>query len=1076
MKPGLRNRIGVLFVYAVVTTALARAQGATSGSITGTVRDSQDLPLPAAHVTAVHEPSGSRYETVSRPDGRYTMPAMRVGGPYTVTAAFTGLQPMSQRDVMVGLGITSDVSFRLGAVVLSAEVAVAAQSSDVFSVARTGAATTIGRRALATLPTIGDRLNDFGRLVPQYTGGPGGGAFAGADNRQNNITVDGAYFNNSFGLSGQPGDRTGVAPITIEAIEEIQVNVAPYDVSQSNFVGAAVNVVTLSGDNEFRGASYYRFRDDSLVGTEAKGLPFDPGTFDFDKIGGWISGPVRKDRLSLFLSYEHETLATPGTPFRANTGTETVQGNTTRVLADDLDYLRTFVRNRFGYETGPYQGYGHTTPASRVLAKANANIDDRNKVTLRYNQLDSSADELVSNVSALGFGNRRSNTTGLTFKNSNYKSIENIASAVGEWSSVIGKASVNWLVAGYTTNDESRANEGEIFPFVDILEQGAVYTSFGFEPFTPSSELRYNTFQLQDTFRTARGKHSLTVGASFERFRSENVFFPGSQSVYVYNSQADFYADVAGMPVTLRRFQVRWSNIPGQDKPIQPLRVNYVGGYAQDEWTVTDHLLISAGARFDVPFFDDTGYANTEADGLVFRDRDGTPSRYSTATLPGAHIVWSPRIGVNWSPGEERRIQLRGGTGIFTGKPAYVWISNQIGNTGVLTGFEQLDNTTERPFSPNPDTYKPAAVTGAPAPLYELALTDPAFRFPQVWRTNLAVDRRLPWNMSGTLEGIYTQDVNGISYINANLPPADWRFVGADDRPRWTVNRIHSQITSAVVLDNAKQGHAWNLAASLAKTQRGGFLKAAYAYSRSRSTVQPGAVGVVAWSGNPHSGDPNNPNAEYFGHGHRVLVAGSYRFGCRRFGDTTLSFFFEGRSAGNGSYTYAGDLNGDGGTANDLIYVPRDQAEMSFQTFTQSGRTFTAVEQAAAWDAYIAQDRYLSTRRGRYAERNGVLLPMVRRLDVAIAQVLFAKAGRHRQALEVRADFLNVTNLLNSDWGVATRLVNAQPLTNPTADADGRVSYRLRAVNGRLMTHSFESVSSFFDVYRIQFSVKYSFN
>jgi hypothetical protein len=547
--------------------------------------------------------------------------------------------------------------------------------------------------------------------------------------------------------------------------------------------------------------------------------------------------------------------------------------------------------------------------------------------------------------------------------------------------------------------------------------------------------------------------------------------------VYVYDSLADFYADVAGDPVRLRRFQVRWSNIPGQEKPSQRLRVGFAGAYAQDEWSIKDNLLITAGLRFDLPWFAKTGYVNADADGLTFRDRDGNPVRYATAKLPDVNIVWSPRIGLNWSPGKQDRMQVRGGTGIFTGKPAYVWISNQIGSTGVLTGFEQLENTTARPFSPDPSTYKPKTVTGAPAQTYELALTDPHFKFPQVWRTALAMDGRLPWNMIGTLEGIYTRDVNGISYINANLPPAQTRFVGADNRPRWTVNRIHPQITSAVVLENQNEGDAWNVAASVAKTHRVGFLKAAYAYSRSRNAVEPGSVGFTAWSANPHSGDPNNPGVEYFAFGHRAWLAGSYRLDYRRFGATTFSFFFEGRNAGNASYTYAGDLNGDGGTtANDLIYIPRDQSEMNFQTFTLGDRTFTSAEQAAAWDAYIAQDRYLSERRGRYAERNGVLLPMIWRLDIAIAQDLFKEVGQRRHALQLRADFLNFTNLLNSDWGVAQRLVNAQPLTNPATDAQGRATYRLRTVNDRLMTRSLESAANVFDVYRIQFSVKYSFN
>jgi hypothetical protein len=301
--------------------------------------------------------------------------------------------------------------------------------------------------------------------------------------------------------------------------------------------------------------------------------------------------------------------------------------------------------------------------------------------------------------------------------------------------------------------------------------------------------------------------------------------------------------------------------------------------------------------------------------------------------------------------------------------------------------------------------------------------------------------------------------------------------VGADDRPRWTANRIHPSVVNAVVLGNQGEGDAWNVAASLSKAYRSGFLKAAYAYTRSRGLVEAGAIGVTAWSAIPHSGDPNNPGIEYFAHGHRAFLAGSHRFEWRKWGATTLSFFFEGRNAGNASYSYQGDLNGDGGTgANDLLYVPRDESEMNFQAFTLESRTFTAVEQAAAWTAYISQDGYLSTRRGRYAERNGVLLPMLWRLDFSAAQELLAKRGGRRHALQLRADFLNFTNLLDSDWGVGQRLVNAQPLTNPGVDAQGRASYRLRVVNGQLMSRSLEPSPTLQDVYRIQLSVKYSFD
>jgi hypothetical protein len=1093
MKLSSRTKLALLAILAACWAAgPAYAQGVTTGAIDGVVLDPQKQPVPGAAVVATHEPSGTKYQAVTRGDGRFSIPGMRVGGPYTVTATVGGFRSANTKDVVVSLGTANDLTLTLGDLAVTEEVTVTAESSEVFSSARTGAATTVNREALATLPTVTDRINDFARLSPQYSGGPFGGSFVGQDNRLNNITIDGSYFNNSFGLGGQPGDRTGVTPIASEAIEELQVSVAPYDVRQGNFVGAGVNMITRSGTNTFRGSAYYWFRDNDLVGTEAKGLTYNPGTFDARRWGGWVSGPIVKDKLFFFGSYEDDKLTQPGTTFRANAGGEAVGGNVTRVLASDLNALSSYLNQSFNYETGPYEDYDFATPAKRYLAKLDYNLNDRNKISLRYTQLDSNTDVLLSNSSSLGFGSRRTSTLGLNFQNSNYRILENIKSGVAEWNSIIGSNMSNSLIVGYTENDESRESLGTFFPMADVLEGGSVYTTFGFEPFTPNNELRYKTFQIQDSITWNRGHHAFTFGATAQRYESENVFFPGSQSVYVYNSLADFYTDAndylanpnrATSPVTLRRFQVRWNNIPGQEKPVQPLEVWYTGLYAQDEWQVTPRVKVTYGLRLDVPFFGETGFQNANADALTFRDEAGNPVQYQTAKLPDANILWSPRVGFNWDVTGNRSTQVRGGTGVFTGPPAYVWISNQIGNTGVLTGFEQLDNTKLRPWNPNPDAYKPTNVTGAPASSYELALTDPDFKFPQTWRSNIAVDQKLPGGLIGTAELLYNRDVNGIYYINANLPAAQSAFVGPDDRPRYTANRIHSNVQNAVVLKNQDEGRSWTASASLQKNFRQGLFKTAYSYYKSENTVDPGSIAFGSWNGNQHAGDPNNPGLGISQKGHRFYVAGSYRLEYLKFGATTFSAFFEGYSQGTASYVFSGDLNGDGGTANDLVYVPRDTSEMNFVPITGSA-PFTAAEQATAWEAYIDQDEYLSSRRGQYAERNGVLLPMVWRLDFAVAQDLFTNLGGARHSLQFRADILNFTNLLNSDWGVGQRLVGSttsppiitQPLVARGADAQGRAQYQMRTVNNQLLSKSLESTAFQSDVYRIQFSLRYSFN
>jgi outer membrane receptor protein involved in Fe transport len=1097
-------------MLAVVNNAPSMAQGVTTASIQARVVNAGGAPLDGALVVAVHEPSGTTYQARTRADGRASIPGMRVGGPYRVTVSYIGFGAQTRENVYLSLGVSTDLEFVMREVPVELEeVTVTAPRVAILSSERTGASTAVDRDVLSTLPTISRRIEDIARLTPQYSGAGFGFSFAGQDNRLNNITVDGAYFNNSFGLAGQPGDRTGVAPISLEAIEQIQVNIAPYDVRQGNFVGAGVNTVTKSGTNEVSGSFYFQYRNQDLVGTKvlggagAGGFDFDPGTFRYSLIGASLGGPIVRNRLFFFSSFEHDGFTEPGTTFRANSGGEPIGGNVTRVLRSDLDALSNYLRTNFGYETGPYQGYDDETPATRFLVKFDYNVSDRSKVTLRYNHLDSRTDVLISNSSSLGFGGRRTNNNALNFQNSNYIIKENIRSVVGEWNAMVGQRASNNLLIGYSYHDESRDSRGDFFPMVDILEGGVTYTTFGFEPFTPNNELRYRSFQVQENFSIYGRAHTWTFGLSAERYHSDNVFFPGSQSIYVYNSLADFYADAddflrtcgtnrdawstcrrASSPVTLRRFQVRWMNIPGMEKPLQPLKVWYAGIYAQDEWRIGRNLRLTLGFRVDVPFFDSTGYQNAQADALIFRDEDGNPVQYRTAKLPDPNLLLAPRLGFNWDVTGDRKAQVRGGTGIFTGRPAYVWISNQIGNTGVLTGFERLDNTRLRPFHPDPNHYKPTTVTGAPAATYELALTDPDFKFPQLWRSNLAVDQQLPFGLVGSVEFMYSRDVNGIYYINANLPAPDARFNGPDSRPRWTAgNRIHRQVDNAIVLKNQNVGYSWNFAASVERPfSRGWFAKAAYSYGVAKNTVDPGSIAFGSWNNNPHSGDPNNPGLAFAATspGHRIFAAVSYRGEYLGFGATTITLFWEGRNNGNASYTFSGDLNGDGGTSNDLIYIHRDISEMNFEPYTVTvggvTRTFSAAEQAAAWDAFIKQDKYLSKHRGQYAERNAVFLPMVFRADLSVVQDFFTDIAGRRNRLQLRLDILNVGNLINSDWGVGKRLVTTTPLIARGADANGVARYRLRNIGTDLISKSLEPSVGFGDVYRIQLGLRYVFN
>ena len=1084
----------VLTLFTVCTFAAVAAAQVTTGSLSGRVVNAQQEGVPGANVIAIHLPSGTSYEATTRADGRFVILNMRVGGPYSVTVAFTGtgtaaFAPETQENVEINLGVATDLVFNVKQISVQETVTVTAQSDTVFSSSRTGATTAVNRETLATLPTVRGLISDFTRLTPQTSGT---NSFGGADNRMNNMTVNGAAFNNSFGLGGQPGDRTNVAPISMEAIEQVQVSIAPYDISQGNFVGASVDTVTRSGTNSLRAAGYYRFRNDSFVGTEARGNVFNPGTFDTKQEGGWAGAPIVKNKLFAFGNFENEKDARPLYNFRANNGGEPVGRNVTRVLASDAQQLSAFLKSAFGYDTGSFDPQTRNTPQKRGIVRGDWNLNNSNKISVNYVQLNSSTDVQLSGSTSAGIGRRSVATDSINFANTNYQILENRKTSATEWNSVLGNSMSNSMRVTYSYSDESRPQSSVLFPFVDILQNGTAYLSFGSEPFTPNNELRYKSFEVKNDFVKFSDKHEIKIGGRLERYHSDNVFFNCcKQGAWVYNSLDDFYADARDAlanpnrttsPITARRYQVRYMNLPGLDKPSQPLTALYGGLYAGDNWRPKTNLTIMAGLRFDIPAFENTAYNNPNANGLTFRDENGQPVQYNSGKMPAANILWSPRVGFNYDINGDQKTQIRGGSGVFTGQPLYVWISNQLGNTGMLQGSFTVDNSTAYPFSTNVDKYKPAP-TGQPATSYELNVTDNDFRFPQVWRSNIAIDRRLPGGWTGTAEYIYNRDVNGIYYINANLPAAQTAYTGADKRPRWTNNRINNatgnQVTAAIVLKNQNIGRNWNVAFSANRPNWHGLtVRTAYSYGEAKNTIDPGSTANASWNSNPTPADPNLPGLGYSNSspGHRFFTAASYTKQYFGFGATTIGMFWESRTIGNTSYVFAADANGDGGATNDLIYIPRNTSEMNFQTFTSGGVTFTADQQATAFESYIAQDKYLSKHRGEYAQRGAVFLPFVHRMDLSLTQDVFKNVKGKRNAGQIRLDIQNAGNLLNSKWGVSQRVIRNNILTSPAVDANGALTYRMQVVNNQLVSKSYESTSGLSDVYQFMISFRYSFN
>lgn len=1114
------GKLALLAALLMVGTGLF-AQVTTS-TISGVVRDNNGDPLIGATVVATHTPTNTRYGTATNASGRFTLPAVRVGGPYSVMVSYTGYESMTQEGVYTSLGTASNVDFKMiesGSML--DEVTIVANRNDIFSSDRTGAATTFDRNQLATIPVTGARsINGITKYNPF---GNSNNSFGAQDSRLNNFTIDGSVFNNGFGLGSesQAGGRTGSTAISLDAIEEMQVNVAPFDVRQTGFVGSGLNAVTRSGKNEFFGSAFFNFRksDDSGIfnGTKIGDVKPNIGAFDEKVFGASLGGAIIKDKLFFFANYESQRQTTPATTWVAN-GSPLDNGgpNVTRVLASDLDNLSNYLREKYRYETGPYENYDNLTESDKFLVRLDWNVNDRNKLTLRYTHHNSVSDQLISNSQSLGRGFRRTLPTAMSYQNAGYLIGDNTRSAVVELNSQLSDKVHNTFSAGYDYQNEDRQYKGALFPTIDILKGGDTYISVGFDPFTPGNKLSYGTLHFTNNVSVYTNRHTYTFGANFEQYKSDNLFFPGSNGVYVFDSLEQFYAasefgllnpNATNSDVRYNRFQYRYSALPGAVDPLQQLKVNRYDVYAQDEYQITNRFKLSYGIRAGLIVFDDTGLSNATVDGQDYVGLDGQRGyQLRTGKLPDPKVLWEPRAGFNWDVWGNKKTQVRGGTGIFTGRPPYVWISNTIGNNGVLTGFIDVSGagTLNHKFTPNTGIFIPETPT-LPS-TFDIAATDANYRFPQVWKSNLAIDQKLPLGLIGSVELLYNRNVNAVYYFDANLNAPIGNFAGPDNRPRYAGNdagvRINNNVSRAAVLASTNEGWFGSATFKLEyPNKKGLYGMFAHTISDAKDLMGAGSIASGSWTGARSVRGNNNLDlawADQASPGRTVGLLG-YRleYGGDFGGATAITLGYVGERTGfNGnftsarfSYVYAGDMNGDRVSNNDLLYVPNNASELSFRTLTvnytdvngaAASKTFTADEQVTAFEAFIEQDDYLRTRRGQYAERNGVLFPLLHRFDVSVTQEFFIKIGGKRNTIQLRADILNAANLINSEWGLGNNFVTDRPLAAAGTRADGVPEFRMatQLIGGEpeLVRSSFVKSKTQFDVWVAQFGIRYIFN
>ncbi len=1033
-----------IFMVALFVSLTAWTQ-VTTATLNGVVSDEKGETLIGAAVIATHTPSGTRFGVVTREDGLFTIPNMRVGGPYTVKVTFVGFKDVEQNDVYLNLNQKTNLKIQMrSADSQLQELTVKANRNDIMGSDRTGAETAINSQMLSALPTISRSQADFTRLNPMAAEG---GSFAGRNDQFNNFSVDGTIFNNPFGLDAStPGGQADAQPISLDAIEQINVSIAPYDVSQAGFTGASVNAVTKSGTNEFKGTVFGFFRNKNMYGAKVDGTDVSRGDLKQTQAGFSIGGPIIKNRLFFFANYEQSRLSDFGSYFLANRGTS--GANISRVLASDLDAVRSVLKSKFGYETGDYENYKHNTNSDKALLKLDLNINDNNKLAVTFNTLDAFKDK-PAHPSAIG--RRGPDAITLQFQNSGYRINNKILSGIVELKSTIGNKASNKLQVGYSAFKDFRDPFSTPFPVVNISKNGTRYIVAGHEPFSISNKLNQKVFQVNDNLNLYLGKHTLTVGSSLEKFSFDNsfnltgygarVFFPDlAMDTFVqFVNKGGLDAEVA----SAKKAAVDNENGPHQfgNWALAETNLGQFAIYGQDEIAVNKKLTFTAGLRIDVPLYFDTKTKMEESikrnccydDKIQYYDEAANPVLLNSLTFPKQTPLISPRLGFNYDVMGDRSQVLRGGSGLFTGRFPFVWIGNQVAN-------------------PN---------------FFFYCVTEPDFKFPQVWRTNLGYDFKTKSDWIASVDVIYTKDINGMMVRNYGLKKPTARLSGADTRPIY--GATDKGTNTAYVFTNTSVGYSFNTSIQLEKTWESGlYIKLGYNYLDAKDAASIDAeISSDAYDRNP-ANILNTNTAELapslYGNKHRVLGVLSKKF---TYGEgkwsTLISVFTEYVKGGRYSYTYSGDINNDGSGLNDLMYVPTD-AQVDQMAFAGD-----VAAQRSALKAYIAQDDYLSSRRGQYTEKYGALSPWYSHWDLRLAQD-YVLPNKNR--IEFTMDILNVGNLISNKWGVrqfATQTGLSQPLG--VSVASGVPTYQFDASQKSTYFNDFSLLSR----WNMQLGLRYSF-
>ena len=1100
----MQKRLFMLVVTLLTLSLTAVAQVTTSG-INGIVTANNEEVIGAT-VSAKHVPSGSVYRAVTNMNGRYTITGMRSGGPYEVEVSYIGYQTKKFTGIQLSLGQNTvvDVVLTEGSEMLQ-EVEIVASARNTMRSDRSGAVTNLNNDQMAAVPTVGRSMTDIMKMTPQSSSASGM-AIGGGNYRQSSITVDGAAFNNAFGLGSSPLPGGGT-PISLDALDQMTISITPYDVRQSGFTGGGINAVTKSGTNEFKGSVYTYITSTSLKGNRVANTVFAVDDGHNDTYGLTFGGPIIKDKLFFFVNGEYEDNVTTGPNALAGDGSLPYTTTNRRPQIEQLESLSDYMQKTYGLTTGPWQGYNVKTPAYRILARVDWNINDNHKFNIRFTKSNRKSSSAASGSRSVGSNrsndiyngsnNTYGNTSnyGMSSLSSRYYAEYKFTSFAAELNSKFGKIN-NTLRGTYSFQDQPRSTEyGDNYPVVEILMNDGQdhYPTWAYtgDIFTYGNLAQTKTTVITDELNVTLGKHNLFAGIQFEHNFAANGYAQAAAGHYTFEATpeeaaAGNWGAVFGRGP--RTFGMTYGNNANHSMFTSEMKTNQWSFYVQDNISWSERFRMSVGFRFELPSY--PSLADNFNEDYYKLDFGG--KHFRTDNVPDASLSFSPRIGFNWDINGTRKYILRGGTGLFVGRMPFVWLVSAVGNSGMgQTTYwaTQANGKTLPNFTMSQeDMLKQIGATSSTTIPGSPTILSEDLRMPKTWKASLAFDAKLPWDIDFTLEGIYNWDLNPVVVSNANVY---WDGVSTVDLGHGDIRHKMSTYNSqsAYVLENAgTKAHYASLSFQLHKAFDFGLdLNASYTLQTAKSYTE-GIGDQVSSAYNNYRNSIHAVNDNETGYAtyvapNRFLLSATYKLKESKNVTNTFSLLYDAYQYGYlGTYSYSrysyifnSNINNDPSAPGNLIYVPASRQELNNWDFKEgkiNGEPYTAEMQRDDFWTFIEQDDYLQDRKGQYAERGGAKMPWHHQLDFKYLRDMSIKWGKTKHTLQLGLDIENLLNFLCKDWGLYKQITGNTLLTYDTKNNQ----YTYNLVNGARHLSTSQNYESTASTYRIQFTIRYLFN